>query len=234
MLPAFESVPLHIDDTPGLTPTDLRARCRRLKRDYDIGLLVVDYLQLMRIPGAAHRVDEVTIISGALKALAREFDVPVLALAQLNRATENQSQSRPRLSNLRDSGAIEQDADLVVLLHRAEENGQLSNVTEAIIAKHRHGRTGTVRLAFNAELTRFENYNGSGLTKDEEAIIDFVTKQSAPVTMTAIEQANNQHGVPQKRARAAVEKLANAGGLAREPGSSARSIRYSVPHCTGT
>ncbi|MHC4812026.1 MAG: replicative DNA helicase [Planctomycetota bacterium] len=154
--------PLFVDDTPGLTIGGLRAKCRRLKQQHDIQMIILDYLQLMTVGGRAEsRQQEIAMISRSLKSLARELKVPVVALSQLNRDVENRDDHRPRMSDLRESGAIEQDADVVMLLHRAEyykrteENAGLAQV---IIAKQRNGPTGEVTLRFFREYMRFENY----------------------------------------------------------------------------
>jgi replicative DNA helicase len=154
--------PLFIDETPSLTPTELRARARRLKRERDLRLIVVDYLQLMHVPGTReNRATEISEISRALKALARELHIPVVALSQLNRSLEQRINKRPQMSDLRESGAIEQDADVIVFIYRDEvyhEDGPDKGVAEIIIAKQRNGPTDTIRLTFLGEYTRFENY----------------------------------------------------------------------------
>ncbi len=156
----LSEAPIFIDDSPGLSVLELRAKARRLKSRHHIGLVVLDYLQLMSESSAAeNRQQEISIISRSLKALARELEVPVIAVSQLSRAPERRETFRPRLSDLRESGAIEQDADVVLMLfredyyHDTEENRGLA---EVIIAKQRNGPTGTVRLAFIKEYTRFE------------------------------------------------------------------------------
>ncbi|HHT9119638.1 MAG TPA: replicative DNA helicase [Candidatus Hypogeohydataceae bacterium YC41] len=151
--------PIFIDDSPGLTIMELRAKARRLKAQKGIKLVAVDYLQLLDPPRAENRQQEVSIISRGLKALARELEVPVIAISQLNRAVEAREDHRPRMSDLRESGSIEQDADLVLLLHREgmydpEKNPRL---TEVIIAKQRNGPTDTVKLTFLTECMRFES-----------------------------------------------------------------------------
>ena len=153
--------PIYIDDTPSISALELRAKARRLKAQHDIGLIIVDYLQLMQgVSGADNRQQEISDISRSLKALARELSVPLIAVSQLSRAVEQRSDHRPQLSDLRESGAIEQDADVVVLLLReeyynpTEENRGLADV---IIAKQRNGPVGTVKLAFISEHTRFED-----------------------------------------------------------------------------
>ncbi len=155
--------PIWVDDSPGLTPLELRAKARRLKLQHDIKCVMIDYLQLMDNPGVESRQQQISEISRAIKAVARELNVPVLALSQLNRATEGRDGHRPRMSDLRESGSIEQDADVVALLHRedyyrmAEPDFQPDNIAEVIIAKQRNGPTGTVKLTFLNKTTRFEN-----------------------------------------------------------------------------
>jgi len=154
---------LFIDDTPALTPTELRARCRRLMREQgQLGLVVIDYLQLMQAPSAAeNRTNEISLISRSLKALAKELKVPVIALSQLNRSLENRTNKRPIMSDLRESGAIEQDADLVVFIYRDEvynEDSPDKGKAEIIIGKQRNGPIGTVRLTFLGKYTKFENF----------------------------------------------------------------------------
>ncbi len=158
---------LFIDDTPALTPTDLRARARRLMREEGkLGLIVIDYLQLMQAPGAAeNRTNEISVISRSLKALAKELEVPVIALSQLNRNLEQRPNKRPVMSDLRESGSIEQDADLVVFIYRDEvynEESPDKGIAEIIIGKQRNGPIGTVRLTFLGQYTKFENYIDDG------------------------------------------------------------------------
>lgn len=156
-----EKAELYIDDTPALSPSELRARARRLKREHDIGLVVIDYLQLMQVPGTKeNRTNEISEISRNLKALAKELDVPVIALSQLNRQVEQRDNKRPRMSDLRESGGIEQDADIIVFIYRDEvynEDSDDKGVAEIIISKQRNGPLGTVRAAFLSHITRFEN-----------------------------------------------------------------------------
>ena len=154
---------LFIDDTPALTPTEVRARSRRLKRENkDLGLIVLDYLQLMQAPGEGdNRTGEISAISRALKALAKELDVPVIALSQLNRSLEQRTNKRPIMSDLRESGAIEQDADLIVFIYRDEvyhEDSPDKGMAEIIIGKQRNGPIGITRLTFLGQYTKFENY----------------------------------------------------------------------------
>lgn len=157
---------IFIDDTPALSPTELRARCRRLAREHGLGLIVIDYLQLMQVPGnRENRATEISEISRSLKALAKELNVPVIALSQLNRSLESRTDKRPVMADLRESGAIEQDADMIVFIYRDEyyhpESGE-KGVAEIIIGKHRHGPTGTVKLAFHGKYTRFDNLASGG------------------------------------------------------------------------
>jgi len=156
-------VPLFIDDTAALNPTELRARARRLKREHDLQMVVIDYLQLMQVSGRAeNRTTEISEISRSLKALAKELNVPVIALSQLNRSLEQRPNKRPVMSDLRESGAIEQDADLIVFIYRDEvynEDSTDKGTAEIIIGKHRNGPIGTVRLTFLGQYTSFENHS---------------------------------------------------------------------------
>jgi replicative DNA helicase len=185
----LESLPLYIDDTPGLTIAALRTRARRLKRQRNIGFIVVDYLQLLQGTGKGgndNRVQEISEISRGLKTLAKELNVPVLALSQLSRAVEQREDKRPQLSDLRESGSIEQDADIVLFVYREEyyvqsrepkrpmegddakvhdahqewarDMERVYGLSELIIAKQRHGATGKVKLKFEAKITRFSDY----------------------------------------------------------------------------
>jgi len=154
---------LFIDDTPALSPTEVRARCRRLMREHgELGLVVIDYLQLMQAPGEGdNRTAEISAISRSLKALAKELNVPVIALSQLNRNLEQRPNKRPVMSDLRESGSIEQDADLVVFIYRDEVYNPESphkGTAEIIIGKQRNGPIGTRRLTFLNSFTKFENY----------------------------------------------------------------------------
>jgi replicative DNA helicase len=156
---------LFIDDSPALSPTEVRARARRLAREHgQLGLIVVDYLQLMQSPSSGdNRVQQISDISRGLKALAKELNVPVVALSQLNRNLEQRPNKRPVMSDLRDSGAIEQDADLIVFVYRDEvynEDSADKGIAEIIIGKQRNGPLGTVRLTFLGQYTRFENFTG--------------------------------------------------------------------------
>ncbi len=154
---------MFIDDTPALTPTDLRARCRRLTREHgQLGLVVIDYLQLMQAPESGeNRATEISAISRSLKALAKELNVPVVALSQLNRSLEQRPNKRPVMSDLRESGAIEQDADLIVFIYRDEvynEDSPDKGKAEIIIGKQRNGPIGSVMLTFQGQFTRFDNF----------------------------------------------------------------------------
>ncbi|MBI4335208.1 MAG: replicative DNA helicase, partial [Candidatus Omnitrophica bacterium] len=164
----LSEAPLFIDDTPALSLLELRAKARRFKSQHGIKLIVVDYLQLMRGPQKSeNRQQEISEISRSLKALARELNVPLIAISQLSRAVEQRSDHKPQLSDLRESGAIEQDADVVALLMREEyynETEENRGVAEVNIAKQRNGPVGTIRLAFISEYARFEN-----LAKEKEA-----------------------------------------------------------------
>lgn len=158
---------IYIDDTPMQTALDIRAKARRLRSEQgDLGLVIIDYLQLMQGRSRAeNRQQEISDITRALKALARELHVPVVALSQLSRAVEQRRPPKPQLSDLRESGAIEQDADVVALLYRDEvynEDSDERGVAEVHIAKHRNGPTGTLRLAFRGEFTRFDNLARQG------------------------------------------------------------------------
>ena len=151
-----------IDDTPALSPDVLRAKARRLKREHDLGLIVIDYLQLMAVPGnSENRATEISEISRSLKGLAKELNVPVVALSQLNRSLETRTDKRPVMADLRESGAIEQDADVIVFIYRDEyynkENSPDKGLAEIIIGKQRNGPTGSFKLKFFGEYTRFDN-----------------------------------------------------------------------------
>jgi len=160
-LSQLSGAPIFVDESPALTPTEVRARARRLKREHNIGLIVVDYLQLMQVAGTKeNRATEISEISRSLKALAKELKVPVVALSQLNRAVEQRTDKKPVMSDLRESGAIEQDSDLILLIYREEvydPNTTRRGVADIIIAKQRNGPIGEVQLTFLGEYTRFEN-----------------------------------------------------------------------------
>lgn len=161
-MPLISEMKIEIDDTAGISPIELKAKCRRLKMEKGLDLIVVDYLQLMQMNGRVEsRQQEISAISRALKATAKELEVPVIALSQLSRAPETRTDHRPILSDLRESGAIEQDADIVMFLYRDEyytkEECENPDTGEVIIAKHRNGPTGTVELLFKKEFTKFLN-----------------------------------------------------------------------------
>ncbi|MEJ8825190.1 replicative DNA helicase [Variovorax humicola] len=165
----LRTISLHIDETPGLTTSELRANSRRLARQYGkLGLIVVDYLQLMSVSSAMNdenRATAVGEISRGLKMLAKELKCPVIALSQLSRGVESRTDKRPMMSDLRESGAIEQDADLIMFIYRDDyynKDSKEPGVAEVIISKHRNGPTGTVKLAFLKPLTKFENLMGGG------------------------------------------------------------------------
>ncbi|MFY0643631.1 MAG: replicative DNA helicase [Bacteroidia bacterium] len=174
----IEEARIYIDDTPALTVLDLKAKARRLKRHHNIDVIIVDYLQLMRADEAGNkagnREQEIGYISRSLKGLAKELDIPVIALAQLSREVEKRQDKRPMLSDLRESGSIEQDADLVTFIYRPdyygitqdEEGNDITGMAELIIRKHRNGQTGTVNLKFVSKYGKFEDWN-SGNYGDE-------------------------------------------------------------------
>ncbi len=157
----FSDTKIFLDDTPAITPLQLRTKCRRLHMEYGIDLIIIDYLQLMGGDSRNdNRVQEVSHISRSLKVLARELNVPVLTAAQLSRAVEQRTDKRPMLSDLRESGSLEQDADIVMFIYRPdqyEKDSEKQNVAEIIVAKHRNGPVGSVELIFRGALTKFEN-----------------------------------------------------------------------------
>ena len=153
---------IYIDDTPALNPLELRAKCRRMYQEFGVDLILVDYMQLMNAGGAYenNRVQEISYISRSLKELARELNVPVLSAAQLSRAVEQRHDKRPQLRDLRESGSIEQDADIVMFLYRDEvynEATEFPDQADIIIAKHRNGPTDTISLVFHKAVTRFRD-----------------------------------------------------------------------------
>jgi len=158
----MSEAPVFIDDTPSLSPSDIRARARRLQREHGLGLIVVDYLQLMQVPGSnENRATEISEISRGLKALAKEMSCPVIALSQLNRGVEQRTDKRPVMSDLRESGAIEQDADIIVFIYREEVYNQdtpRKGVADIAIAKQRNGPIGDFPLTFVGRYTKFENW----------------------------------------------------------------------------
>ena len=158
----MSEAPVFIDDTPALTPTEVRARARRLQREHGLSLIVVDYLQLMQVSGnTENRATEISEISRSLKALARELKLPIIALSQLNRSVEQRTDKKPVMSDLRESGAIEQDADLIVFIYREEvydKDTPRQGIADINIAKQRNGPTGEFPLTFLGQFTKFENY----------------------------------------------------------------------------
>ena len=158
----MKEAPIHIDDTGALTPTEVRARARRLKREHGLDLIVLDYLQLMQVAGnTENRATEISEISRSLKALAKELSIPVIALSQLNRGVEQRQDKKPVMSDLRESGAIEQDADLIMMIYRDEvydKNTTRKGIADIIIAKQRNGEIGELQLTFLGKYTKFENF----------------------------------------------------------------------------
>ena len=158
----LSEAPIYIDDTAGITITEIRAKCRKMKLEKNIGLIIIDYLQLVQGSGKKNssREQEISEISRSLKILAKELNVPVIALSQLSRAAEQRTDHRPMLSDLRESGAIEQDADIVMFLYRDDyynQDTEKKNIAEVILAKHRAGSTGTVELLWLGNYTKFAN-----------------------------------------------------------------------------
>ncbi|MBV8342261.1 MAG: replicative DNA helicase [Gammaproteobacteria bacterium] len=153
---------IFVDEAPALNPTELRARARRVKREHGLDLIVVDYLQLMQVPGTQeNRATEIAEISRSLKALAKELQVPVIALSQLNRAVEQREHKKPVMSDLRESGALEQDSDMILLIYREEvydRNTTKKGIAEIDLVKHRNGEIGSFPLTFQGQFTRFANY----------------------------------------------------------------------------
>jgi replicative DNA helicase len=163
---ALSEAKLYIDDTPSLSPVELRSRARRLAREHDgLSVIVIDYIQLMQIPGIReNRTAEISEISRSLKALAKELNIPVIGLSQLNRSLEQRHDKRPVMSDLRESGALEQDADLIVFIYRDEvyhEDTMDRGIAEIIVGKHRNGPVGKVKLTFLGQFTRFENFSSA-------------------------------------------------------------------------
>ena len=158
----MSEAPIFIDDTPSLSPTEIRARARRLHREHGLGLIIIDYLQLMQVEGSKeNRATEISEISRSLKALAKELEVPVIALSQLNRSVEQRTDIRPVMSDLRESGAIEQDADLIIFIYREEVYNQdtpRKGIADIAIAKQRNGPIGDFPLTFVGRYTKFENW----------------------------------------------------------------------------
>jgi len=156
----LSEAPIYMDDTPGISVMELRTKARRLQAEHDLGFVIVDYLQLMQGRRSENRVQEVSDISRSLKELARELNIPVVAASQLNRSVEQRPNNRPQLSDLRESGSIEQDADIVMFIYREELRDPETTrrgVADIIVAKHRNGPTADIELAFLAQQTRFAN-----------------------------------------------------------------------------
>lgn len=186
-LSRLSNAPIFIDDSPMLSIMELRAKCRRLKAEHQIQLVIVDYLQLITAPKSDSREREISLISASLKQIAKELDIPVLALAQLNRSVENRTDKRPMLSDLRESGSIEQDADVVMFVNRPEVYGQMQyddanktpteGTAELIIGKQRNGPTGTCRVAFQKSYARFENlsmeYEDMPGSRNQGSVVDY-------------------------------------------------------------
>ncbi len=170
----LQETKMFIDDTPALTPAELRARCRRISREHGLDLVVVDYLQLMQVAGTSeNRATEISEISRSLKAMAKELNIPVIALSQLNRSVESRQDKRPVMSDLRESGAIEQDADVIIFIYRDEEYDKESadkGMAEIIIRKQRNGPTGELKLAWRGQYTRFDNFVEDPLTYDSPSV----------------------------------------------------------------
>lgn len=162
-------LPIFIDDSSGISILEMKAKCRRLKKNRDLSLVIVDYLQLIQGRRTAEsRQTEISEISRMLKALAKDLNVPVLALSQLNRKVEDRSTNRPQLSDLRESGAIEQDADVIVFIYKGDshpspEGAAYDNIIDIDVAKQRNGPVGTFKLTFQKEITRFRNYTEEDL-----------------------------------------------------------------------
>jgi replicative DNA helicase len=162
-MPDVTNAPLYIDDSPNLSMMEIRAKCRRLKQRSDIKLVIIDYLQLMQAGGSKRqesRQQEVSDMSRNLKLLAKELEVPVIALSQLNRGPEQRADKKPALADLRESGSLEQDADIVILLHREdayERDHPRAGEADLIVAKHRNGRQDTIKVAFSGMYSRFSD-----------------------------------------------------------------------------
>ena len=170
----LQETKMFIDDTPALTPAEIRARCRRISREHGLDLVVVDYLQLMQVAGTVeNRATEISEISRSLKAMAKELNIPVVALSQLNRSVVSRQDKRPLMSDLRESGAIEQDADVIIFIYRDEEYDKETpdkGMAEIIISKQRNGPIGKVKLAWRGQYTRFDNFVEDPLTYDSPSV----------------------------------------------------------------
>lgn len=209
-LASVYGAPLYVDETPGLSITELRTKARRLVRERGVKMIMIDYLQLMTASGMklGSREQEVSTISRSLKALAKELNIPIIALSQLNRSTETREDKRPVLSDLRESGAIEQDADIVCFIHRPEyytrstedgNNNDIRGLAEIIVAKHRSGPVGDVKLRFVSKYARFENWN-EGYQMMQEAFENMETRRvlskTNPSTDKKTEGFNFPSGFP--------------------------------------
>ena len=172
----LQETKIYIDDTPALSPAELRARCRRMSREHGLDLVVLDYLQLMQVPGSKeNRNAEISESSRSLKAMAKELNIPVIALSQLNRSVDARTNKRPAMSDLRDSGSLEQDADVVIFIYREAEYEEHKDtadpgMAEILLRKQRNGPTGTVKLAWRGEYTRFDNYIPDPLSYDNPVV----------------------------------------------------------------
>ena len=170
----LQETKMFIDDTPALTPAELRARCRRISREHGLDLVVVDYLQMMQVSGTTeNRATEISEISRSLKSMAKELNIPVIALSQLNRSLESRQDKRPVMSDLRESGAIEQDADVIIFIYRDEvydEESSDKGMAEIIISKQRNGPIGKLKLAWRGQYTRFDNFVEDPLTYDSPSV----------------------------------------------------------------
>ncbi len=202
----LEEAPIFIDDTPALSIFEFRAKVRRLVMQHKVELVIIDYLQLMTAGGMASREQEVSTISRSLKAIAKELSIPIIALSQLNRSVEMRAgDKRPQLSDLRESGAIEQDADMVMFIHRPEYFGitedtlgnSLIGLAEIVVAKHRSGSIGDVRLRFKKETTRFCDVEDTFSVGDEGSGVTFASKMNVQDSPSNGEQASN-FVVPEK------------------------------------
>jgi replicative DNA helicase len=211
---SLAAAPIFIDDTPGINIFELRAKCRRLKMQHDVQLIIIDYLQLMsggssdkKGGGAGNREQEISLISRSLKGIAKELNVPVIALSQLSRAVETRGgDKRPQLSDLRESGSIEQDADMVLFLYRPEyygltqdeEGAPTAGITEVIVSKHRNGALATVKVKFVKELTRFVDYDVAGDFGETHltTVNDVITLSSRMNSIANISLADDDDNVP--------------------------------------
>jgi replicative DNA helicase len=187
----ISKAPIYIDDTPSLSILEMRAKCRRLKAEKNISLVIVDYLQLMTVTSKIEsREREISLISRSLKALAKELDIPVVALSQLNRAVESRSDKKPMLSDLRESGSIEQDADVVMFLYRPEvygitqytnDNMSTEGIAEVLVSKQRNGPVGDVRLKFLKDYARFENLDLRYNEINTESLPEHTEEEDFPI-----------------------------------------------------